>query len=107
MLAKEHESDFNVLKELLKAVWKNYVERIKAHEPDHDAYYEYRHGAEATKLWKENEAEIYAFLTTFETLLDAEKERRLKEEKRYRRRPARFGIFFIEGQTNESEGANG
>lgn len=76
MLAKEHESDFNVLKELLQAVWKNYVERIKAHEPDHDAYYEYRHGAEATKLWKENEAEIYAFLTTFETLLDAEKERR-------------------------------
>lgn len=79
MLANEHESDFNVLKELLKAVWKNYVERIKAHEPDHDAYYEYRHGAEATKLWKENEADIYAFLTTFETLLDAEKERRFGE----------------------------
>ncbi|MBQ9370896.1 MAG: hypothetical protein IJU03_01770 [Thermoguttaceae bacterium] len=79
MLAKEHESDFNVLKELLQAVWKNYVERIKAHEPDHDAYYEYRHGAEATKLWKENEADIYAFLTTFETLLDAEKERRFGE----------------------------
>ena len=76
MLADKREPDFDALRKLVTSLWGSYNTQIETREPKKENYYSIQHFYEAQKLWGDNKAGIYTFLTEFGTALDAEKERR-------------------------------
>lgn len=107
ILSEERASDFDAFRKLLMSRKESdltYIEQNK--KPVEEKYYWKKHFWQAEELWKKNKQEYAQFMDDLIAALDAEKERRMKEQKRYQRRPVKWGIFFADGQSGESEGIN-